>query len=95
MYVNTRQFHYNKSRKTFTAEMSELGDQPFIRVYNDACDQGLLLESQNSGQVATFYLYRTHYNSDNDIEYWELKPTRESIKSLPRLKDVKMIIFND
>ncbi len=97
MSISTKQFNYIKKDKKFVTEISLLGDSPFFRIFPDSCDLGCSIRSEKTGQIAQFYIYRTHYNPNEpeEVTHWDLKPTPESIRKMPGLKDVTMIIFND
>jgi hypothetical protein len=92
---NSKQFRYEACTTTFYAEASDLGRNPFDRIYSDACDEGFSIESAKTGKVGVFYLSHTKIDRDNDIVYWELKPTAETIQRIPRLHGIKVIVFND
>lgn len=96
MQVSVCKFTHNSKQKSFTCELSDLGPHfTFDPIYTDACDVGLVLVS-DMGTTATFYLNDTYYDASNeDIQYWFLKPTTEEIRKNPRLDGYTMTIFND
>jgi hypothetical protein len=76
-------------------DISDLGlSFNFDRIYNDACDVGLILVSDKTGDAATFYLHDV-VKEDGDVIYWFLLPTSETIREFPRLKTSKIKIWND
>lgn len=96
--INTNRFSYNKETKTFVTEISNLGSTyVFDRIYSDAADEGLTLWSEKSGMEATYYLDHVNYSDDADHELvsWELKPTVETTRKHPQLRDTMVLIFND
>lgn len=95
LYHYSNLFDYDHETNTFTAWISELGPQPFTRVFSDACDLGCSIVSAKTGEVATFYISLTEKDREHDIIAWHLKPTLDTIKLFPLLKDTKVVIFND
>lgn len=104
---STDLFHLDKEHKQFSAEMSTLegnlgrlplGDrgstEVFQRLYNDACDVGLILVSNRTKEEATWVAVDVS-RDDEDIHHWILHPTSEAIRKHPRLEGYTMIIFND
>lgn len=89
------QFSYDRDTNTFTAWVAELGSYAFKRLYEDACDEGFEIVSCKSGSVSTFYVETEHRDDDNDVTHWTLKPTTETLRKHPLLKDTKVIVFND
>jgi hypothetical protein len=96
--INTDRFLYSKETKTFCTDISNLGTTyVFDRLYSDACDEGLTLVSEKSGFEATYYLDHVNHSNDTDHEIvsWELKPTVETVRKHPQLRDTTVLIFND
>ena len=96
--ISTDRFLYSKETKTFVASISDLGTTyVFDRIYSDAADEGLTLVSEKSGLEATYYLDHTNFSNDADreLESWELKPTVETVRKHPQLRDTTILIFND
>lgn len=98
--ISTAMFHYDKQDRCFSQEMSTLQcgpkNRPVLeRIYPDACDEGIRLISERSGQECVFYVDRTHVNRDNEITHWELFVTPECLRKMPHMKGVKVIIWND
>jgi hypothetical protein len=81
--------------RTFCAEASDFNDLGggFKQIYPDACDAGLAIRGRD-GRIAPFYLAEEH-KRDGDITHWTLLPTPEALRIAPRLKGVKVEIFND
>lgn len=96
---NTKIFTYDVSKKCFVAEMSDLGrDYPFVQIYNDACDEGLELVSEITGNVSKWFVNSHEYtgiDDDRELVATVLKPTPESVRKYSALKECTMIIFND
>lgn len=88
--VSTRQFTMINLH-TFVAEISDLGTFfQFGRVYDDACDQGLTLVSEWSGDEIVFAIHEEMTDNEGDILGWKLKPVPESHR-----RHLSITIFND
>ncbi len=89
-------FTVNVKDKVMTCEMSDLST-PFQPLYNDACDEGIKLESSKTGNVSYWYVDEVVYSKDEDheLQYYILKPINESLRKHPRLKSWKLLVFND
>lgn len=87
------------SEKCFISEASDLerGRNLFKQIYPDACDEGLELISQRTGESSKWYVTNTEYSNDEDreLQAWHLKPTPETLRKHPRLQGYTMTIFND
>lgn len=94
-YLSSKLFDYNRTTATFTAEVSGLGPRPFGPVFNDAIDDGFSLVSAKTGNVADFYIYRAERDRESEITHWVLKPTSDTIRLFPHLKDTTVVVFND
>ena len=94
MHHTTAQFSHNLSTRTFTTCISDLGLQPFGQIYPDACDVGLCLYSERTGQESRWYLDNVEDNNDDVVSY-TLKPTSETLRKIPRLTGYRMKVFND
>lgn len=98
MYFSTKKFNCDSKRKVLVAEISDLGIRlprsPFVRVYHDSADEGLVLMSHKTGKKATFYI--DHIETDEgDIRWWTLLPTIETMHDIPQLRGWKIELFND
>lgn len=88
--VSTRQFTM-MNLHSFVAEISDLGPSfKFGRVYDDACDEGLTLVSQWSGDEIVFAIDREIKDGEGELMGWELKPVPESHR-----RHLSITIFND
>jgi hypothetical protein len=93
--LSTKQFNKQKSESgglLLVAEMSELGIRGFEQIYPDACDEGVTVVG-NHHEVA-FYVEDADMNGD-EIGGWRLRPTPESVRRVPEVRDVRMLIIND
>lgn len=91
----SQQFDYDHDTNTFTAWASELGSRMFGQLFEDACDVGLTIVSGRTGSISSFYISEEQRDDDNDISAWYLKPTNETVKRFPLLKDATVVVFND
>lgn len=101
MYINTDYITYDKEKNVFVGELSDLNarsspESPtFHQIYDDAADVGLVLISHKTASEATFYLYNEVYGAEDEFLYYELRPTPETIRKYPQLKQSKVLIYND
>ena len=93
--ISSKQFRVAPIMKRLTAEISSLGRNPFVRVYSDACDQGLELYSDKTGKTSWWVVQRETRDDDGDLIAWILVPTGQSLAYDHSLVDWKMEIFND
>lgn len=96
---STRLFTYDTSRGWFIAEASTLAantnDQPlFGQVYSDACDEGIQLVSHATGHETLWHVHETK-RQDGEIQAWILKPTPETLRKTPSLRNIEVHILND
>lgn len=88
-------FTFHAEDGTLTAEASDLRDQHLQRIYDDACDVGLAVQSGKSGTVITYYLHKEHTNGDNEITHWEYLPLPEDVRKHSECANTKVLIYND
>lgn len=70
--VSTARMTWVPATRMFVAEASEIG--PFTRVYDDACDVGMTLISQRTGNAVTFVVNHTERDAEGDVLYDDLVP---------------------
>lgn len=99
MHFRSTSFKYIKKTKTFTANMSVLsldGAREILhRVYDDACDDGLVLISDVTGKSVTYVVVDTMTSRLASFSGWVLEPTQESVRKVPSCKGTQVIIFNN
>lgn len=91
--LSSKMFSYNAHNKEFVGEMSEIGG--FDMLYDDACDLGFAIRSEKTGQIAVYCLYSSSQNKENDTIKWLFVPTTETMKRIPALRGVNVVVFND
>jgi hypothetical protein len=95
---SSKSFFFTPESNLFTVDMSTLdngGTRPvFHQVYNDSIDEGFTMVSSSTGQNVDYVIDRTDYNNDNEILGWNLIPTDESIRKVPRCKGTRVLIVN-
>lgn len=76
------------------AELSDLqgGGSIFQRVYPDACDEGLVIVGRKE---VTFVVDNVVRDEEGDLLAYELIPTRESLRTVPEARGIKVTLFND
>jgi hypothetical protein len=73
--VESNRFLWDKDSKMFLAEASDLGRQPFGRVYDDACDEGLtLVSSRFPGREVVFVVNHVERDRERELLWWDLVP---------------------
>lgn len=107
MNAATNRFSYDPNTKNFCAEISDFGslkvhgtspsEAVFHQIYNDACDEGLVLASSRTGQEIKYYLAETKYSADSDreLQSWELLPCTEDVRRHPSCAGTSITVFND
>jgi hypothetical protein len=90
--VPTSRLTWHAASRSYVAEISDLGGR-FHRLYDDACDEGLALQGR-SGE-ATFHVAETHTDAEGDVTHWTLRPTPETLRRLPFLAAVRVLVYND
>lgn len=93
-------FTYDKETKTLIAESSDLLGNHFQRLYDDACDVGIAIQSVKTQKVVTYYLHKTVKPEGREfcvgeVVAWEYLPTTESIRQVPECAGTSVTIFND
>lgn len=86
--------HFDISRKdktmvTFASDIRLGRGVDFERIYPDACDAGLRIESERTLERSTWYLVE----AETDEQKFILRPTTESARKFS-LNDWVMIIYN-
>lgn len=92
---DSKQFSYNSSDKTLTAEASDLNNKHLQQIYNDACDVGFAIRSNKTGKVVTYYMTHEEKDNEGDIKWWIYEPTPESLRRVNECLGTKVMIFND
>jgi hypothetical protein len=91
--VSSDRFLWDAATRTFIAEASDLGREPFGRVFSDACDEGLtLLSSRHPGQQIVFTINHVERDDDGDTLYWDLVP---ALRHVARRTNFTIRVFND
>lgn len=92
--ISSKAFTHSSVGKFLTTEISDLRIRGFDRLYDDACDEGLVLVNEKTGNKTTWSLQQPIFCED-ELSAWLLKPTAESLYKNPALAGYSMTIFND
>ena len=92
---NSRQFSYTHGDKTLISEASDLDNLHLQRLYDDACDVGFAVQSDQTGNVVVFVMSEAKSNGEGELTHWLYEPTAESIRKYPECVGMKAIVFND
>ena len=102
MQFQTSQFHWSPDLGLFSQELSSLGVRPtqnaFHQLFPDACDQGITLISEVTNKEAHYYVDKVDQTLTEDgweTHGWNLLPTSETIRRMPRLKNTRVLVNND
>ena len=90
--------YHNARQKKLVGEASEMGLRPghhWDRLYDDACDVGIVLRSHRTGELSRWFLSETIKDADGDVTEWVLKPCSETLHKLPYLAMYTLHILND
>lgn len=93
--IPSDRFTFDKATGLFTADASDLQDQHLNRLYDDAIDVGLVMESTKTGKLVRYYMSREVRGAENEIESWDYYPTSESIREVPECQGTSVTVFND
>lgn len=93
MLYNTKQFSYDKLRRHFTAEASDLNRGEIFNWVPGINNAGLSLQSTRTGNIVRFMIVNRH-KSDGDTQYWDLVPVHQDQVAFD-ISDVTMRVYND
>ena len=90
--ISTKFFSYDKEDRTFTAEASSLPSTFDFesQIYDDACDCGFILISENTGNEALFTWDREDRQGGEIMGTWFKYCGNDN-----SLKSIKVLIIND
>lgn len=94
--IPSRLFRYSKGEKLFAADRSQLREfNPTGQLYDDAIDQGFLMES-TSGDTVPFVLIETDRDGggEGEVGGWRFKPDSYALRRRPDLSGVRVLIIN-
>lgn len=87
---STREMTYDAKTRTFSCEASTIGFHRFVQIFDDACDEGVYLESHKTGKIIPFTFTKADMN-DGDVCGWWL----ESYSTDRSQEKMKLLIIND
>ena len=93
--LSTTQFSRNTKTKTMTADMSDLGNDPFVRAYDDACDLGLPVVSHVTGKVIMWVNTAMEMDREGDLQTMTFEPTAQSLRTNRNATGWQIVLFND
>jgi hypothetical protein len=95
---SSRQFTYDRVKRVLIGEASDMDNRHLERLYDDACDVGFAVKSENTGKVITFVMQSPFYHGngeDRELAGWHYVPTSESFRNVPECQGMIATIFND
>lgn len=94
--VNSAPISHSARRKLLVAEISDLGNVGFQRLYDDACDVGFALRNPKTGNVTRWAVKEEIRDTrENELLGWMMVPTPESIRKQPELDGYQLNLVND
>ena len=91
---SSNQFTYDASKKLLVSEASDLDNRHLELLYDDACDVGFAVRSEQTGNVVVFVMTSPFHN-DDELAGWHYVPTSESFRKHPECQGMEAKIFND
>lgn len=89
-------FTHSVKDKVLVTDVTDLGLRfAFSQLYDDACDVGLALQHEKTGNITTWYVSRDVHDNEGDLMHIELLPTYESVAANSAIVGYKMLILND
>lgn len=76
-------------------EASDIGFRGCERLYDDACDEGVVLLSSKTGNTVRWYHTETVKDRDQDVVEWMFAPCSESVAKNGDLRGLRLRIIND
>lgn len=89
----TTQFTYDKDRRRFTAEASDLSRKELFDWVPGINNAGLSVQNPRTGNIVRFMIVNSH-KSDGETQYWDLIPVHQDQVAF-NISDVTMRIYND
>lgn len=87
---------HSANKALLVTEASDIGFRRFEQLYDDACDVGLALVNPRSGNVTRWYLLETITDPrEGEVLGWMLKPTPETVRKQPELRNYQLNMIND
>lgn len=91
-YVN--RFTHNAEAKMLVSDISDLGVNPFVQLYDDACDTGLAVYNPRTNST-TYWYNVAEVTKEGELTMWVLQPTHESCRKHPAVQCYTMHVYND
>lgn len=84
---------------TLVAEASTLGRLAgmdcYSQVWNDACDEGIILVSQNTGNKLIFTLKGADTDGEGEVAGWRFAAHVRAHNAPDKLRNLQVLIIND
>lgn len=86
---------FTLSDQCLAAEASDLGYHGPHQIYDDACDVGIAIRSERTGELVRYYLSGEDSLDGEDVAGWHFKPITEDIRRVPGCARTDVLIIND
>jgi hypothetical protein len=93
--IRSDKFLYDSGAMCMTADVSDLGPNPWEQVYPDACDAGFKVVSVRTGKEVTFVVHDEARDKEGDLTHWTLKAVRNRQPHDPILDLLTVVVYND
>jgi hypothetical protein len=88
-------FSWEKEKRRFVAEASDLQLKDFDRIYEDESDIGIRIKRPSTGVIVAWFVAKTIRDGEGDTHAWVLHPIAEHAQQYPKLLGVEVVILND
>ncbi len=88
-------FDHVASAQRFIVDDSDIGGLKIVKLYDDACDEGIVLRNFKTGGITHWYQTSIDRDVAGDILGWTFSICPEDVRKFPKLKGYKVIVFND
>lgn len=88
-------FSWDKIKRRFVAEASDLQLDKFDILYDNSRDIGIRIKRPSTGVVVAFFVSQTIRDPEGDTQAWVLTPIPEHVQIYPDLLGAEVVIFND
>jgi hypothetical protein len=94
--VSSAGIGHGATAKILVADISDLGNPRFERLYDDACDVGFALRNPKTGNVTRWALEtEVREPRENELLGWYFSPTPETVRRNPELEGYSFSLTND
>jgi len=95
--ISTSRFTFSPKSGEFVTEASDLHGIPTFmsQLYADSGEIGFRMENHQTGRSVDFVISDERRNAEQELQYWEFKPSAADLAFDRNLADIRVVIFND